>query len=82
MERNAALTPRGSAEALQRETTLKQKGDETPHSGCTDLSEWRLRSVVKYDTSWYEDCSLSQMHSVTAGNKDFFCSDAWRRMKA
>lgn len=32
--------------------------------------------------SWcvtHEDCALSQMQSVTGGNKDFFCGDAWGR---
>lgn len=32
--------------------------------------------------SWcvpHEDCALSQMQSVTGGNKDFFCGDAQGR---
>lgn len=86
---NTAQPLQGWAEVLQFKSTLKHNRGKkkNPRSRCTDMSERRLLSIVKCDTNWYRDCSLSQMHSVTAGNKDsvhqdVFCSDAWRRKKA
>lgn len=70
MEGNTAQALLGLAEVLQLKNTLKPKRDKPPHSSCTDLSEWGLLSIVKNDTNWYQDSSLFQMHSVTAGNKD------------
>lgn len=64
----------------QRENSLKTKEGSELMFG---QSRRRLRSVVKRDTGWLEDCSLSPTPSVTAGSKDFFSRrDAWRRMTA
>lgn len=64
----------------QREDSLKTNGGRVLMFG---QSRRRLRSVVKRDAGWLEDCSLSPTPRVTAGCKDFFSRrDAWRRMTA
>lgn len=75
----------GPALCRSVKTLWDKKGGEAWCSGCTRLSGRRLRSVVKRDTGWLEDCSLSRTPSLTAGSKELlllpWCMEAYDCLK-